>query len=224
MNPIMQGMAAALTPEDMKALGVYYSQQKPKGHGGEGCERSSRRGRSSIAAATWRPACPRARPATRPNGAGIPKNYPRLAGQYADYTYAQLKAFKAGERGADKDGKDANGRDHGHGRREDDRRADESRRPNTRPACASADRAGTTSPRRARHPIARAQRSSRSPRIAALNVYPVKSCRGIGSPTSAWPRAASSPDAVGAVGDREWMIVDRDGRFVTQREHPAARA
>ena len=45
-----------------------------------------------------------------PNGAGIPKNYPRLAGQYADYTYAQLKAFKAGERGADKDGKDAQGR------------------------------------------------------------------------------------------------------------------
>ena len=27
-----------------------------------------------------------------------------------DYTYAQLKAFKAGERGADKDGKDVNGR------------------------------------------------------------------------------------------------------------------
>jgi cytochrome c553 len=45
-----------------------------------------------------------------PNGAGMPKNYPRLAGQYPDYAYAQLKAFKAGERGADKDGKDVNGR------------------------------------------------------------------------------------------------------------------
>ena len=45
-----------------------------------------------------------------PTGAGIPKNYPRLAGQYADYTYAQLKAFKAGERGADRGGKDVNGR------------------------------------------------------------------------------------------------------------------
>ncbi len=44
-----------------------------------------------------------------PNGAGVAKNYPRLAGQYAEYTYAQLKAFKAGERGADKDGKDTNG-------------------------------------------------------------------------------------------------------------------
>ena len=31
VNPIMQGMAAALKPEEMKALGVYFSQQKPKG-------------------------------------------------------------------------------------------------------------------------------------------------------------------------------------------------
>ena len=45
-----------------------------------------------------------------PDGSGVPKNYPRLAGQYAEYTYAQLKAFKSGERGADKDGKDVNGR------------------------------------------------------------------------------------------------------------------
>ena len=45
-----------------------------------------------------------------PAGAGLPKNYPRLAGQHADYSYAQLKAFKAEERGADKEGKDVNGR------------------------------------------------------------------------------------------------------------------
>ena len=45
-----------------------------------------------------------------PNGAGIPKNFPRLSGQYADYTYAQLKAFKAGERGNDQDGKDTQGK------------------------------------------------------------------------------------------------------------------
>ena len=79
--------------------------------------RSSRRGKSSFAAATPPPAFPHARHATLPNGAGLAKNYPRLAGQHADYTYAQLKAFKGGERGADKDGKDANGDDHGDGRR-----------------------------------------------------------------------------------------------------------
>ena len=30
-----------------------------------------------------------------PNGAGIPAQFPRVAGQYAEYTAAQLKAFRA---------------------------------------------------------------------------------------------------------------------------------
>ena len=33
-----------------------------------------------------------------PNGAGIPAQYPRLAGQYADYTEAQLVSFRQGVR------------------------------------------------------------------------------------------------------------------------------
>ena len=33
-----------------------------------------------------------------PSGAGIPSQYPRLAGQHADYTEAQLVAFRAGTR------------------------------------------------------------------------------------------------------------------------------
>ena len=45
-----------------------------------------------------------------PNGAGVPSNFPRLSGQHAEYTYAQLKAFKSGERGNDKDGIDVNGK------------------------------------------------------------------------------------------------------------------
>jgi hypothetical protein len=50
-------------------------------------------------------------------------------------------------------------------------------------------------------------------RVAALHIYPVKSCRGI-----------ELQDALlgprGFDGDREWMIVDRRGRFITQRTHP----
>ena len=106
----MQAMAATLSDADMRALGVYFAQQKPKGLAAQGSQRSSRRARDCGAAATRRAACRRARRAIRPTGAGIPKNYPRLAGQYADYTFAQLKAFKAGERGADPGGKDVNGR------------------------------------------------------------------------------------------------------------------
>jgi cytochrome c553 len=109
VNPIMQGMVASLTPEDMTALGIYFSQQKPKGlkakdptlaTAGQALYRGGNAG-SGV------PACAACH---APDGAGVPKNYPRLAGQHADYTYAQLKAFKAGERGADKDGKDVNGR------------------------------------------------------------------------------------------------------------------
>ncbi len=108
-NPVMQGMAAALTPEDMKALGAYFSQQKPKGMAAKDgalvrAGQKLYRGGDAVAGV---PACAACH---SPNGAGMPKNYPRLAGQYPDYAYAQLKAFKAGERGADKDGKDVNGR------------------------------------------------------------------------------------------------------------------
>lgn len=108
-NPVMLGMASTLSPDDMAALGAYYSKQKSKGLAAKDPELVK------IGQAVYRggdaakgiPACSSCH---GPNGAGMPKNYPRLAGQHGDYTYAQLKAFKAGERGADKDGKDVQGR------------------------------------------------------------------------------------------------------------------
>jgi MOSC domain-containing protein len=53
-----------------------------------------------------------------------------------------------------------------------------------------------------------------SARIAALYVYPVKSCRGI-------QVAAAAMTERGFAHDREWMIVDESGRFLSQREVPA---
>ncbi|MBB6125156.1 MOSC domain-containing protein [Sphingobium subterraneum] len=50
--------------------------------------------------------------------------------------------------------------------------------------------------------------------IASLAFYPVKSLRG-----SALPRA--SVEQRGIAGDRRWMVVDEQGRFVTRREVPA---
>ncbi|HYT97266.1 MAG TPA: c-type cytochrome [Casimicrobiaceae bacterium] len=109
VNAIMQGMVANLSDDDMRALGAYFSQQKPKGLTAKDpalvkiAQKIYRGGDQ----ASELPACAACH---SPTGAGIPKNYPRVAGQYADYTYIQLKAFKTGERGADKAGKDANGR------------------------------------------------------------------------------------------------------------------
>jgi cytochrome c553 len=36
-----------------------------------------------------------------PNGAGIPAQFPRLAGQHAQYTVEELRQFRAGERAND---------------------------------------------------------------------------------------------------------------------------
>lgn len=108
-NPTMQAMAATLSEPDMQALGIYFSQQKPKGLAARDPElvKAGRKLWRGGDRATDVPACAACH---LPTGAGIPKNYPRLAGQYADYVHAQLKAFKAGERGADPGEKDVNGR------------------------------------------------------------------------------------------------------------------
>jgi cytochrome c553 len=107
-NPIMQGIASTLPPDQMKAIGIYYSQQKPKPQAAKDATlvAAGQKLFRGGDAANGTPACSACH---LPNGAGVAKNYPRLAGQHADYTYTQLKAFKAGERGADKEGKDANG-------------------------------------------------------------------------------------------------------------------
>lgn len=109
VNAIMQGMAATLSDADMIALGAYYAQQKAKNLAAKDptlvkTGQSLYRGGDAAAGL---PACAACH---APNGAGIPSNYPRLSAQYADYTYAQLKAFKAGERGNDAAGKDVQGR------------------------------------------------------------------------------------------------------------------
>ena len=108
-NAIMAGMVATLSPEDMRALGIYFAQQTPKIAGTK--ERDLALAGQQIYRggnmATGLPACAACH---SPDGVGIPSRYPRLGGQHADYSLAQLKAFKAGERGMDKAGKDVNGK------------------------------------------------------------------------------------------------------------------
>jgi uncharacterized protein len=55
------------------------------------------------------------------------------------------------------------------------------------------------------------------PILTELNLYPVKSCAGI-----ALREAVLTPAGlmVHQIYDREWMVVDLDGNFMTQREHP----
>src|SRR5690242_10268416 len=55
-------------------------------------------------------------------------------------------------------------------------------------------------------------------RIASLHVYPVKGARGLALEAAT---AAVTGLQVAGVADREWMVVDAQGRFVSQREVPA---
>jgi cytochrome c553 len=96
-NAIMTGMASTLSDADMKNVAAFYaSKQARPGFAknkdlvglGEKIYRGGVADRSI-------PACAGCH---SPDGAGIPAQYPRLAGQHADYTEAQLVALRGGAR------------------------------------------------------------------------------------------------------------------------------
>jgi cytochrome c553 len=97
-NAIMAGMAATLTPEDMVNVAAFYN-SKPAVPGAARNKDTVALGekiyRGGIAAKQV-PACAGCH---NPTGAGIPAQYPRLGGQHADYTEAQLVGFRSGARG-----------------------------------------------------------------------------------------------------------------------------
>ncbi|HEY5354747.1 MAG TPA: MOSC N-terminal beta barrel domain-containing protein [Streptosporangiaceae bacterium] len=53
-----------------------------------------------------------------------------------------------------------------------------------------------------------------SPRLASIHIYPLKAGRAV-------DLAESVVEPWGLAGDRRWLVVDSDGRFVSQREEPA---
>jgi cytochrome c553 len=96
-NAIMKGFAAALSDDDMRNIS-YWVASKPIKPGfakdkelvalGERIYRGGIADRQIAACAGCH----------SPNGAGIPAQYPRLSGQHADYTVAQLNMFRDGSR------------------------------------------------------------------------------------------------------------------------------
>jgi uncharacterized protein YcbX len=55
------------------------------------------------------------------------------------------------------------------------------------------------------------------PALTELNLYPVKSCGGIALHEATLTRAGLMSEHI---YDREWMVVDEQGEFLTQRSHP----
>jgi cbb3-type cytochrome c oxidase subunit III len=96
-NAIMSGMAATLSEDDMKNIAAYVGAKKAQTNFAKDKDLvvlGERIFRGGIADRQV-PACAGCH---APNGAGIPSQYPRLAGQHADYTAAQLTAFRDGVR------------------------------------------------------------------------------------------------------------------------------
>ena len=96
-NAVMKGFASALSDQDMKNIAFWVTSQKAKP--GFSQEKDllalgERIYRGGIADRQV-PACAGCH---SPNGAGMPAQYPRLSGQHAKYTDAQLKAFRDGTR------------------------------------------------------------------------------------------------------------------------------
>lgn len=96
-NAIMNGMAAGLSEQDRLDVAAWYSSQAAK----PGTARN--KDTLELGQRIWRAGIPgKALPACsgchNPAGLGIPNQYPRLAGQHAEYTEATLKAFRDGTR------------------------------------------------------------------------------------------------------------------------------
>ena len=96
-NAIMGAMVAGLEDEDMKGLAKYFASfelQPESSKNLETMELGQKIWRGGIASKGV-PACASCH---GPAGAGLPAQYPRLSGQFADYSAAQLKAFRDGGR------------------------------------------------------------------------------------------------------------------------------
>lgn len=96
-NAIMQGMAAPLSDADIVNVSAFYASKQAKPGFAKNKDTvllGEKIYRGGIADRQI-PACAGCH---SPNGAGIPAQYPRMAGQHADYTEAQLVAFRSGAR------------------------------------------------------------------------------------------------------------------------------
>lgn len=96
-NAIMKGFASALTEDDMRNISFWVTSKTAKTGFAKDKELVALGERIYRGGIVDRqvPACAGCH---SPNGAGIPSQYPRLSGQHAEYSVAQLTAFRDGVR------------------------------------------------------------------------------------------------------------------------------
>ena len=101
-DPIMSGMAATLSPVDMKNIAAYFASLKTKPGAAMNAE-LAKEGQKVYRGGNAKTGVSACMSCHGPSGQGIPPRFPKVSGQNAAYTEKQLQAFKAGTRTNDGD-------------------------------------------------------------------------------------------------------------------------
>ncbi len=96
-NAVMMGMSATLNEQDMLNIAAFLAKQ-PASEGVAQNKETIELGQSIYRGGIASKGVPACAACHSPTGVGIPAQYPRLGGQWADYSYAQLLAFREGVR------------------------------------------------------------------------------------------------------------------------------
>jgi cytochrome c553 len=97
-NAIMKGFASTLSEDDMKNVAAFYASKSAR-PGFAKDKDLVKLGEKIYRGGIAEKAVPACAACHSPSGAGMPAQYPRMAGQHGDYTEAQLVAFRSGARG-----------------------------------------------------------------------------------------------------------------------------
>ncbi|MDX1374007.1 MAG: c-type cytochrome [Burkholderiales bacterium] len=102
-NAIMAGMVANLSQDDMRDVAAFYAAQTLQPAAAQDKDLAAL-GQTLYRAGNPKTGVAACAGCHGPSGAGIPKQFPRISGQFAQYVESQLKAFRAGARANDPNG------------------------------------------------------------------------------------------------------------------------
>jgi cytochrome c553 len=101
VNAIMGALASGLSEADMRNVAAYYASQTQTPAKAKGSRESIELGQKLWRGGDQSKGLPACAGCHGPAGAGMPAQYPRIAGQHAEYTESQLKYFRVAERAND---------------------------------------------------------------------------------------------------------------------------
>ena len=100
VNAVMNAMVLAYNEQQMRDIAAYFAGQKQKSEMAKNRD-TIEYGQRLYRAGDQAKGLPACAGCHGPAGAGIPAQYPRIAGQFPEYLELQLKSFRAGERAND---------------------------------------------------------------------------------------------------------------------------